>query len=81
MTSTSMNKHPSTKNKTFLYLPAGVRAEIEKFRRTHGLPSTSAAARALIRFAAITTKDLDEIDQSAAYLQFVEAAQPVRLVE
>jgi hypothetical protein len=75
----STKKRPSDELKVFLYLPKGIQAEIERFRRRHGLPSTSAAGRAMLRFAAVTMKDLDRMDQAGAYLAFVEAEQPVRL--
>jgi hypothetical protein len=76
---TSTKKRPSDELKVFLYLPKGIQAEIERFRRRHGLPSTSAAGRAMLRFAAVTMKDLDRMDQAGAYLAFVEAEQPMRL--
>ena len=76
---TDASKQPSTANKVFLYLPMGVRSEIERFRREHGMKSTSAAARAMLRFATTTARDADRMGRPDLYAGFVEAEQPMRL--
>jgi len=56
----------------FLYLPRSVQADIEKFRRKHGIKSQSGSARALLRYATKMVKEADSKGAAFLYMPFVD---------
>ena len=66
----------SVDKRTFLYLPKSVQNEIEKFRRRKGLKSQSAAARAMLHYAAKMIREADNAGAEHLYMPFVEMELP-----
>ena len=56
----------------FVYCSEGIQAEVRKIQAEHGLPSFSAALRAVLRFGITTMKDTEKLGRSDLYMSFID---------
>lgn len=61
---------PKNQKQKFVYLPLGLQADIKEIQENQGLPSFSAALRAISRFGITTIRDMKKMDRDDLFSSY-----------